>query len=273
MRPKVFILFAILAVMPLVLSSVATPFPETMRSFSTQTFKPVFQTSDFFSDHITGIFTKGRDLFFAYKQNQELRQRIASLETEVNQLREERKQIAGIEKLLPFLRKNPRTITLAHIIFRGMSFWEHNMVIDKGKKQNIQKNVAIVTHQGLVGRVIMASSSASQVMLLTDYSSKVSVIDQESRDIGLLCGDGRKLLRMTYVDLASTIKVGDTVVTSGMGGIYPKGIPVGKIETVGTDKDGLHLFALVRPFVNFSKVEEVLCLARASGESDYSSWS
>ncbi|MBI4970296.1 MAG: rod shape-determining protein MreC [Candidatus Omnitrophica bacterium] len=270
MRPRVFILLAILAFVPLILSSVATPFPETVRSISTQTFKPLFETTDFFSDSLKGVFTRTRDIFTVYKQNQELRSQISQLKIEISQLKEFENQIARIQKLLPYLDRYPKTVALAKIVFRGLSFWDQDVVINKGTKDGVQKDMPIVTSQGLVGRVISASATTAHIMLLTDYSSKVSVVGQESRDIGLLSGEDSKTLRIMYMDLASTIKVGDTVVTSGMGGIYPKGIPVGKVDTVGKDKDGLHLYALVTPFVDFSKLEEVLCMARTRKELEFS---
>ena len=69
-------------------------------------------------------------------------------------------------------------------------------------------------------------------------------------------------LKMSYLNLTSNAKVGDTVITSGFGGIYPKGIPIGIISIIGTEKNGLHLFAKIKPFVDFSKLEEVLCLKK-----------
>ena len=270
MKLKAIVVLAILAVLPLALSSVATPFPETVRSISTQTFKPIFQTSDFFSGSFKGAFTKTRDIFSVYKQNQDLRIQVSQLKMEISELKEAQNQIGRLQKLLPYLDKYPKSVAISKIIFRGLSFWEKNVVIDKGAKQGVQKDMSIVTSQGLVGRVISVSGSTANIILLTDYSSKVSVVGQESRDIGLLCGEGKKMLRITYLDLASTLKVGDTVVTSGMGGIYPKGIPVGKVESVGKDKDGLHLYAMVSPFVDFSKLEEVLCLARTRKELEFS---
>ncbi len=270
MRPKAFLVIIIIAVMPLVLSSVATPFPETVRTFSYQTLKPVFQTSDFVSDNFKGLFTKAKDFLSVHKQNQELKNQIRDLKMEVAELKEENKKIERLAQILPFLDQGPRSMVYSQIIFRGMSFWDQTVIIDKGSKQGIQKDMPVITHMGLVGKVTGSAPSTASVILLTDHSSRVGALGQESRDIGLLCGEGVKLLRMIYLDLSSTIKIGDTIVTSGMGGVFPKGIPVGKVETVAKDKDGLHLYALVRPFVDFSKLEEVLCLLKQRGELRYS---
>lgn len=262
MRPRAFLILAVLAIVPIVLSSAATPFPETLRSISHQTFKPVFQTSDFFSDQFTSLFKNGRDFLFVYKQNHELRSSLSALQREVNQLREEKRETERLRKLLPLLERAPKTVTLAQVIFRDVSLWTRGILIDRGKLHGVEKDMAVITDRGLVGRVVSVSPSTAQVLLLTDFDSRVSVLAQESRDTGLLCGEAKTLLVMKYLDLDATIKVSDIVVTSGIGGVYPKGIPVGKVEMVGRERDGLHLYAIIRPFVSFSKLEEVLCLAR-----------
>ncbi|MBI4398058.1 MAG: rod shape-determining protein MreC [Candidatus Omnitrophica bacterium] len=259
MRPKALVLFLVLAVLPLVISKVAVGFPETVRVFSYQTFKPVFQASDFFSDQCTGLFAQTKSFLFTYRQNKELQARLNELEIEVARLKEENKKIQRLGKFLPYLEQKSRSSLYAQIIFRSISFWEQTAVIDKGARHGVGKGMPVITPEGLVGKVGSAGNSSANVIFLTDASSRTSVLVQESRDIGLLCGEGKKLLRMSYIDLSATLKIGDTIVTSGMGGVYPKGIPVGKVEMVGKDPDGLHLYAQVKPFVAFSKLEEVLC--------------
>ena len=85
-------------------------------------------------------------------------------------------------------------------------------------------------------------------------------MNERTRDVGLIEGLGSSNLKMTYLDRNSDTQVGDVILSSGLGGIYPKGIPIGKVELVGGDKDHASLFAMVKPFVSFSKLEEVLCV-------------
>jgi rod shape-determining protein MreC len=96
---------------------------------------------------------------------------------------------------------------------------------------------------------------------MIDGESRISVIVQTTRDTGLLEGRGDRLPKIRLLPLEAPIQVGDAVITSGLGGSYPKGLPVGVIEAVSSDRDGLHLDAVVRPFVDFNKLEEVLCLS------------
>jgi len=184
-------------------------------------------------------------------------------------LREDVKKIDRLQVLIPLLDKQPKGITLAQVIFRDISLWNQSIVIDKGTSHGIEKDMVVISNQGLVGRVLAASHSTAHVILLTDFHSRVSCQSHESRDVGILCGEITKQLRVKYLDLNSTIKVGDTIISSGIGGIYSKGIPIGKVTMVGTDDDGLHLYALVDPFVKFSKLEEVLCLERTIKEQDF----
>jgi len=102
---------------------------------------------------------------------------------------------------------------------------------------------------------------SSRAILLTDSEARASALNQRTRDVGLIEGNGSLSLKMSYLDRQSNIQVGDMVISSGLGGIYPKGIPIGKVETVGTDKNNLSLFASVKPFASFAKLEEVLCIS------------
>jgi rod shape-determining protein MreC len=127
--------------------------------------------------------------------------------------------------------------------------------------------MAVVSAEGLVGRVIEAGPISSRVILLLDPQSRASILFQDSRDDGMAEGDGSPWLRVTHIHRESQVKVGERVLSSGLGQIYPKGIPVGTVEMVGTEKSGLELFATVKPYVNFSKLEEVLCITLSPSDS------
>ena len=127
--------------------------------------------------------------------------------------------------------------------------------------------MAVVSAQGLVGRIVEVAPMSARAILLIDPESRVSALFQESRDLGVAEGDGSSWLRMTHIDRDSTVKLGDQVLSSGFGGVYPKGVLIGKVEMVGSEKESLELFATVRPFVNFSKLEEVLCIGLSPHDS------
>jgi len=118
----------------------------------------------------------------------------------------------------------------------------------------------LASDQGLVGRVASAGNHIARAILIIDGESRVSVTIQTTRDTGLLEGRGDDPLLIKWLPLDSKAKVGDAVITSGLGGSYPKGIPVGSIQSLSIDPDGLQMNAVIKPFTKFNKLEEVLCL-------------
>jgi len=110
------------------------------------------------------------------------------------------------------------------------------------------------------------SPETSHVLLLVDPDARVSALADESRAHGMIEGNGSPHLEMTYLDLDSEVAVDEIAISSGVGGIFPKGIRIGKITALKRDSDGLHLRASVKSFVNFNKIEELLCIESLMGK-------
>lgn len=134
------------------------------------------------------------------------------------------------------------------------------MILDKGSKDGLKKEMAVVVAEGVVGRILEVGPVTARVILLLDPEARVGTITEQSRAQGIVAGDGSPKLHMEYLTLDSGVVVEETVITSGVGGIFPKGLRIGTIESISRDPDGLHLAAYIRPFVSFSKLEEVICL-------------
>ncbi|MBI4395223.1 MAG: rod shape-determining protein MreC, partial [Candidatus Omnitrophica bacterium] len=107
---------------------------------------------------------------------------------------------------------------------------------------------------------------SARAILLTDSESRASAMNERTRTVGLVEGTSSAMLKMSYLDRTSEIQIGDLIMSSGVGGIYPKGIPIGKVELVSGEKDRPSLYALVKPNVEFPKLEEVLCVSSLTGE-------
>ena len=120
--------------------------------------------------------------------------------------------------------------------------------------------MVVVVPEGLVGRILEVEPYTAYAILLPDPDSRVSAMTSSSRAQGIITGIGTDKLQMKYLALDAEVAVGEDVMTSGIGSIFPKGLQIGKIESIERDSDGLHLLALVRPAVPFYKLEEVLCL-------------
>ena len=143
------------------------------------------------------------------------------------------------------------------VISREPGNWFNSIIIDKGSKDGVQKNMAIATYYGLVGRVVSVDSHSSKVLLILDQRSAVGGMVQRSRDIGVVKGSEKNYCFMEYLSCDADIKIGDKVITSGLGSIFPKGITIGKVIDIKKDTHALFQEVLIRPEVDFTKLEEV----------------
>ncbi|MGI5852085.1 MAG: rod shape-determining protein MreC [Caldicoprobacterales bacterium] len=195
---------------------------------------------------------------------EDLQTRLADLEMELIRLEELEKQNERLKKLASFVDENKdMVVTGATVIANNPGNWFNNITIDKGSKHGVAVNMAVVTDQGLVGRVIEVADGWAKVRTIVDGKSAVSGIVQRNRDNGLLKGNNSLgsedgLCRMIYLPEDSNVTAGDKVLTSGLGEIFPKGIYIGEIIEVTKDTRELYMTAIVKPGVDFQRLEEVL---------------
>jgi len=179
---------------------------------------------------------------------------------------ETEKENERLKTLLEF-RKSISTPTIgARVIGWDVSPWRKTILIDKGSRDGIFKRMPVISPDGFVGRVIEVSPNVARVLLILDADSRVSALTSDSRMPGVITGDGSPILQMKYLDLQAELALSESVLTSGVGGLFPKGIKIGQIEAINRDRDGLHLVAIVRSEVDFFKLEEVLCLVYSQQE-------
>ncbi|NLX69694.1 MAG: rod shape-determining protein MreC [Clostridiales bacterium] len=195
---------------------------------------------------------------------QNLKERVAYLEKELLRMNELEKQNQRLRKLLDFATEREEfVVTGARVTGKDPGNWFEVFTIDKGKNHGISVNMAVVTEQGLVGRVIEVGSNWSKVQSIIDGRSSVSGIIERTRDNGVVKGnnlfgfeDGT--CSMIYLPLDSEIVEGDKVITSGLGDILPKGIYIGEVKEVTRSKRELYKTAIIEPAVDFRRLEEVL---------------
>ncbi len=260
MRFKQFLLFLSLILAPLLIGAYSPGVVRFGRNFSASLLEPflegAYQTRSFLRSQ--------RDfavqLFKIREENQRLHEENRALREEMTALKEIKQENVRLKQLLQFQQVSKWKAVSAQVIARDLSHWSYYVFINKGSRDGIREEMPVVTGDGLVGKVVSAGSNSSRVILLIDSESRVSALVQDTRDVGLIEGTGNALLKMTYLDFRAQIGVGTTVVSSGFGGIYPKGVPIGEVVQIGEDKNKLSLYAVVKPFAHFSKLEEVLCL-------------
>lgn len=156
---------------------------------------------------------------------------------------------------------------VATVVARDPGTWTSTIVINRGLEQGITKDMPVVTAQGLVGNVVQAFGNTAKVQLVLDPRSAVGSLVQrpESRVAAIVEGNGAKPMSPRMVNLArdADILIGDRVITSGFGGIYPKGIVVGEVVDVINEEGGLLKYAILKPAVDFDRLEEVMVIIRS----------
>ncbi len=200
------------------------------------------------------------DFLDAVGKQKEYLARIQELETQLLRFHEMERENQRLRKLLNFSAPSAERTIGARVIGQDVTPWKRVLELDKGSRQNLKRDMAVLAPEGLVGRILEVDPSSSSAILLVDPDCRVSALTATSRAQGIITGIGTEKLQMKYLALDAEIEIGEDVTTSGIGSIFPKGIQIGKIESIERDSDGLHLLALVNPSVPFSKLEEVLCL-------------
>jgi len=208
-----------------------------------------------------------------------LRQRNTELEDMVNRLTVENLRLAEVETeneqlrtLLAFAHTNPSYDyrggqIIARVIGDSASPFTHPIQIDLGEQHGIEEGMPVVTDRGLVGRIFNVYPRTSDIMLITDPRSSVNVMTQASRAPGILRGRVGQLPIMELIPPEIEISVGEIIITSGLGGHFPKGLVVGQIVEVQKNDDLMFQSAIIQPTVDFDRMELVLVITNFPAEA------
>ncbi|MFP4108026.1 MAG: rod shape-determining protein MreC [Desulfonatronovibrio sp.] len=206
-----------------------------------------------------------------HSENQTLKQEIKQLRLKLADLSEKAAAVPRLQELLDFAVPDQWSKSGARIIAHnfGPLGAIDSVIIDKGKFQGVSPNLPVVTPTGVMGRTFRTGLNFSSVLLLTDPNSRIPVISSESRVKGILSGQGtREPLLLKYVHLNSPLKKGEVLVTSGLAGIYPKGLPVATVRDIFRSEISLFLIIEATPLVDFRNKEEVLVMQNGSRIKD-----
>lgn len=198
-----------------------------------------------------------REIEQLHKENAELKIRL--LQTDAV-LRENDR----LHALFGWVRVSPWKVRLARVIARDPANWWRNLHIDLGKRDGVRADLPVLTSEGLVGRVTEVGETRSRVVLLGDPNCRVAALALEGRaavDNGVISGGSSvidpSLVELSYLSRSSGLKPGQMIVTSGLGGVFPKGIPIGRLVDFRTVEYGLYTEARVKLLVNLNELEEV----------------
>lgn len=207
---------------------------------------------------MSGLGVSTTDYTALQKQNLDLKQRLAALE-------EAKLENDRIRALVDFGKAQNLPTVGARVIERPTDSRQRFIIIDRGSSSGVALGDAVVAAGGLVGQVVEVTPFGSQVRLITDSSSGVAVLVQRTRANGIVRGALDGPLEMDFVDKKLAPVVGDVLLTSGMGGVYPKGIVVGEVTAVATPQTDLFPVISVTSRVDIARIEEVLVLKSLPG--------
>jgi rod shape-determining protein MreC len=190
-------------------------------------------------------------------ENDELTRRLEEAQIALQQQRALADRTRSLERLLDLRDRSKLNTVAAEIIAAGAMPDFRTLTIDKGTREGVRADMAVIAPAGVVGRVVMPTARSAKVQLLIDRNAAAGALVERSRAQGVVTGGGDDRLRMDYVSEVADVVVGDLVVTSGIDGIYPKGYVIGQVESV--EKSGTAYKTItVKPAVDFTSLEEVL---------------
>jgi len=202
------------------------------------------------------------DLLHVREENEQLKKELLQYRIENIKYREALATNIRLKKLLELKESLPPPTLTAAIIGKDPSLWFRTLTIDRGSSDGVQKGMPVVTVEGVVGQILTSSPNYSKVLLATDPNSAVDVITQKTRVQGIVKGMGRSGFSLNYVLQSAVVEKGDFVLTSGLGGVFPKGLMVGTVSNVTKSRRGMFQKIEIAPAVDFSQLEHLIIIMK-----------
>ena len=226
-----------------------------------------------FQKMATGTMQFVRDIWHQYfwlastaQENKALRKALKRAVDENFKCSETELSNQRLRKFLNFQKSRIDQVLAAEVIAKDPSPWFHAVIIDKGEDDGIVQGLPVVNSEGIIGQVMAATSDYAKVLLMIDRNSAVDSLVQRSRARGITRGNATDQCRLQYVLRKNDVKVGDTVISSGLDGVFPKGLRIGHVSRIIRRNAGIFQDVEVTPFVDFEKLEEVLVVLNAETE-------
>jgi rod shape-determining protein MreC len=219
-------------------------------------------------DGVKGFFTDYVDLLGVRSDNRRLRRRIAEIEAENLQFREALVSSGHLARVASMRDEIEIPMLPAEVVGLDVAPWFRSVLVDRGTQHGVEPGHPVITHEGVVGVVTATSDHAAKTMLLLDRQSAIDALVQRSRARGVLRGVGRASLEFEFVVRGADVVVGDEVVTSGLGGVFPKGLRLGRVSELRDAGGRLTRIAIIEPAVDLGRLEQVFVLLRRGPTMD-----
>ena len=209
---------------------------------------------------VQGTFQQYVFLINLEEENRMLKQKIAQLQEENYGMKEMKLANERLRELLQFRKKNSSSMIGAEVIGQDPSSWFKSVTIDKGERDGVKKGMAVISPAGVIGQILKTAPHYAVVLLLTDYNSAIDSVVQRTRAKAIVEGKGENRCQLKYLLRADEVAVGDVVITSGLGGNFPKGLMIGDIKKVDKKGHGVFQYAELVPSVDLTQLEEVFVI-------------
>ncbi len=232
------------------------------------TFSPIISIESWISTRFMAVYdflSVPRDVNSLLERNTQLESENSLLQTQIIELQQELSQAQSVNALVGFARQHPQNQYIAaNVIGRDPSPYMKYILIDAGTDNGLRHGMAVVTENGLVGRIDATTANGSRVQLITDPGSAVNVRLQSSQTEAVMTGSLSGDLSLDMLSLSASVSVGEIVLTSGLGGNYPQNIFVGQIQSVQKRENDLFQTATIQPLIDFTDLKAVLVITNFS---------
>jgi len=222
-------------------------------------FAPVPKTVNWVGSTAADMYHGYLDMRRSVKENLELRRKVDQLTTENLRLRQGEGDMRRLRSLLSYSEQFTMPTSMAEAIMLDLSSRFKSIVVDRGSSTGVDVDDAVVNANGLIGRVVLTTKDMAKVQLITDSNASVGVLIERTRRQGVLRGDGGGGAQLFDIPSLADVRPGDRIISAGIDGIYPKGIPVGVVTKAEKGQDLFKTIA-VKPTVDFGSIEEVIVL-------------
>jgi rod shape-determining protein MreC len=208
-----------------------------------------------------GVWSTYRDWKNVRAENRRLRDEAQQLRIEALRVTETVEENARLRRLLALKEAMPLATLSGEIIAREWGGWVRSLTVNRGRSDQVTRLTAVIAPDGLIGRVVDVRPGASIVQVLTDPASTVGAHVVRTRTQGIVEGEPRGTMRFKYMARdGSGIQVGDLLVTAGSGGLFPRGLPIGRVRAIDDRGSALFHYAQLTPAVDFARIDEVLLI-------------
>lgn len=228
-----------------------------------------------FQSAVSGAVSGAADMWHDYvflvglrSENKLLTGDLHRMQREIQELKEALYRAGRMDEFDQYLSSAGLTGVAARVIGASPDPWSRTIVINRGLKAGVRSGMPVITPEGLVGRVMESASGSSVVKLIVDRSFNVPVIIRRSRGRAILEGENSPTCQLKYLDRTEDVITGDVIITSGLAGVYPRGIEVGTVTQIVREDYGLYQYAKLSPRAPIGRLEDVLVVTEVEDLRD-----